>query len=117
MPDTRRKTAAPAVAPGTHPVDIAVRKNLRLLRRSRGWSLQAAARHLQVKPVALATYERHSPQSTVRSLRVEVVARLARVYGVSHGDLYDEQAILMHVQGLRPSLAMDEPEPAVEAAS
>jgi transcriptional regulator with XRE-family HTH domain len=100
-------SAAPAIAPGTHPVDIAVRKNLRLLRKSRGWSLVQASRHLQIAPVTLATYERHEPMTTVRSLRVEVVAALAAAYGVPVGELYDEHAILMRTKGLRPSLAMD----------
>lgn len=97
------------VAPGTHPVDIAVRKNLRRLRNSRGWSLQAAARHLNIPPVTLATYERHQPQSTVRSLRVEVVAALARGYGVPAAEVYDEHAIVMRLKGLTPSFALDDP--------
>lgn len=100
---------APAPAPGTHPVDITVRRNLRLLRKARGWSLPVAGRRLGIPPGTLATYERSAPLTTIRSLRVEVVRDLAAAYGVPHADLYDTTAILMATNGLRPSLAPDQP--------
>lgn len=79
-----------------HPVDVVTRRNLGILRRARGWSLVQQERHTGIKPVTMGSYERGD-----RALRVDVLARICRVYGVSVADMFEPMVVHVEVGGAR----------------
>jgi transcriptional regulator with XRE-family HTH domain len=85
--------------PGTHPTDVAVRKNLRRLREHRGLSITDVAPHVRICASTLASYERHTNVVTSRAIPIKALPPLAEFYGVRVCDLFDETAIIMVTRG------------------